>query len=208
MKKSLAAAGLAAGLLTGGAAGALVVTPGLGVAQEEDTEAPADEGGRPEPGTHLSDALAPLVEDGTLTQEQADAVVEALLDARPEPPFGRGGPGRFGHRGPGLDAAADAIGISVEDLREGLRDGQSIAAVAEEHGADVEAVVDAMVADLGERLSERVADGDLTQEEADEKLAEVRDRLEDLVHRTPPTPGDDTDDDTDDQAQPTATGVV
>ena len=188
MKKSLAAVGLAAGLLTGGAAGALVATPGLGGAQEE-IETPAEDGNRPEPGTHLRDALAPLVEDGTITQEQSDAVVATLLDALPEHP--RGGPGRFGRGFPVLRGAADAIGIDPEDLGAALRDGQSIADVANQQGVDPQAVVDALVAELEERLAERVDDGDLSQEEADAKLADAQERVDQLVHRDPPQFGGD-----------------
>jgi hypothetical protein len=82
-----------------------------------------------------------------------------------EPACARPGGGR------GLDAAAEAIGIDVDDLRTALRDGQTIAEVAAANGVDAQTVIDAMLADLGEKLAEQVAAGDLTQEEADERLA-------------------------------------
>ncbi len=81
------------------------------------------------------------------------------------------------------DAAA-AIGIDESDLLkcEALDGGQTIAEVAEANGVAVEDVIDAMVAEKTEHLEEKVAKGDLTQEEADEKLSELESRITDRVN--------------------------
>ncbi|MFZ6004353.1 MAG: hypothetical protein ACOYXM_10530 [Actinomycetota bacterium] len=72
-----------------------------------------------------------------------------------EGPVGFGGPGgHLGHRGAGLAAAAEALGITEDELRTALQDGKSIAQVAEEEGVDVQVVIDALVADATERLEE------------------------------------------------------
>jgi hypothetical protein len=93
------------------------------------------------------------------------------------------------HRGgPGLEAAADAIGISVEDLRAALVDGETLAQVAEANGVDVQVVIDAMVADAQEHLAEKVAAGDLTQEEADVRLAKITERITERVNSNEPPP--------------------
>ena len=120
MKKTnkFAALGLAAGLAAGGAAGLVVAVPAVSGAQSTSTttvdgSTAATDTGRPDPGTRITDALAPLVSDGTLTQEQADKVTEALKDAMPQ--GGRGG--GMGHGGQGLDAAATALGITADELR-------------------------------------------------------------------------------------------
>lgn len=62
------------------------------------------------------------------------------------------GPG--GHGRELLATAADALGMSEADLRTALESGQSIAQVAETQGVDVQAVVDALVANATERLNE------------------------------------------------------
>jgi uncharacterized protein (DUF433 family) len=49
-------------------------------------------------------------------------------------------------RGPGLDAAAKAIGISTDDLLAQLKDGKTIADVAQAKGVATQKVIDAMVA--------------------------------------------------------------
>ena len=187
--KKLAIAGLTAGLVGGGAAGAVLGTsgisgaqPAVAVQQEEGDEAAPDEGDRPEPGERLGEVLAPLVEDGTITQAQADAVIAALQEARPERP---------GHHGPGKgikggDTAAEALGITTDELREALRDGATIAEIAALQGVDVQSVIDAMVAEASERLAEAVENGRITQEEADEKLAELGEKITDVVNNGRP----------------------
>ena len=86
--------------------------------------------------------------------------------------------------GPGLAAAAGAIGISRDDLVTALRSGQSIAQVAQSKGVDVQKVIDAIVADARTRLAEKVQSGDLTQAQADERLANLSQRVTDMVNRT------------------------
>lgn len=201
MKKTAVAAALSAGLIGGGAAGMILGTPGISGAQETTTtvQAPSDDtatddattdDGRGGMSEHLATTLAPLVEAGTITQAQADAVIAAIEEAGP-PDGGHGGPGmRGGRGGPGLEVAADAIGITEEELRTALRDGGTLAEVAEANGVDPQAVIDALVAELQTRLDEKVADGDLTQEEADEKLASGIERITERMTSTPPEPGE------------------
>lgn len=90
-----------------------------------------------------------------------------------------------GHRGRSLEGAAEAIGIEADALREALQSGQSIADVATANGVDPATVVDALIADAEARLADKVADGTLSQAEADERLAEKTERIEDRVDRTP-----------------------
>jgi polyhydroxyalkanoate synthesis regulator phasin len=200
MKKTntFAALGLAAGLAAGGAAGLVVAIPAVSGAQststttaESTTTAPTDTT-RPDPGTHISAALAPLVADGTLTQEQADKVVSTLKDAMPQGRGGPGGPGgeHAGRGGPGLDAAATALGITADELRTDLQGGQTIAQVAASKGVGVQTVIDAMVAEAKTHLAAEVASGEHTQAEADQKLADLTQRITDSVNNGMPARGD------------------
>jgi hypothetical protein len=186
MKKTnkFAAIGLAAGLTVGGATGLVLAVPAISGAQSTDTStAPAtdaqSDSGRPDPGQHMADALAPLVADGTLTQDQADKVIAALEAARPQ-----GGPGMGHGGGMGLDAAATALGITADELRTELQSGKTIAQVASDKGVDVQTVIDAMVAQLKTHLDEEVAAGEHTQEEADQKLADATTRITEQVNNT------------------------
>lgn len=184
------ALGVGAGLLAGGAIGLMVVMPGftsaagdtnaqtVGIVVEQDAEPtpPADDTRR-EPGTRLRETLQDLVEDGTLTSAQADAVTEHLVENRPDR-GDRGHHGRRGHRpGAGGEAVADLLGIDEETLRDELRSGSSIADIAADNGVDVQDVIDALVAQAGERLDLAVENGRLTAEEA----AEMAERLEERI---------------------------
>lgn len=96
-------------------------------------------------GALLGTPVVSGAQDDTTTTAPADD------EARP----GRGGPIRA-FRGDCLEAAAEALGISTDELREQLRDGRTIADVAEERGVAVDDVVEAMVAAGTERLQEAI----------------------------------------------------
>ena len=138
---------------------------------------------RPDFGTRLGEVLQPLIDDDTLTQAQVDAVIDTLEAARPE-----GEPGGRGHhrRGIALTVVADTIGITEEEVRDGLRSGQTLAEIAEANGSSADAVIRAILAEMTERAAERVAAGEITQEEADEHLADAAERVTDMVNNGRP----------------------
>lgn len=197
MKKKMVTVGLLAGLAAGSGAGFIMSNstfvgasdyPAIVIPEDTDTDGTNSTTGiRPERGERLGEVLAPLVTDGTLTQAQADAVVSALLEAAPE---GRGPGGHRGDhrgkRGEHLTTVATAIGIDEAALREALVDGSSIADIAAVNGVDVQVVIDALVAEAETRIAEHVANGDITQEQADERLADVESRITDMVNGVRP----------------------
>ncbi len=184
--------GVGAGLLAGGAIGLMALTPsftsaatggstdtGLVVQQDADTDTSSDD--MPdgvEPGQRVRELLQDLVDDGTITSDQADAVATHLAEHRPEhAPGDRGGRGHRG--GPGRDGevVAGLLGIDAETLREELVAGNSIADIAEANGVDVQTVIDALVDEAAGHLDLAVEDGRLTDDEAAEKLADVTERI-------------------------------
>lgn len=96
------------------------------------------------------------------------------------------GPCRGGGRGRHLEAAAAAISIEEDALREALQNDQTIAQVAQANNVDPQTVVDALVADVSARIDEKVAEGELTQAEADEKKAALPERMTALVNGEKP----------------------
>ena len=132
----------------------------------------------------ITEALSGLVDDGSITQEQADEVASTLDEAG----IGHGG----GHRGGGFDlsAAATALGMTEDELRTALEtDGTTLADVAGDQGVDVDALVDALVAAQQERLAAAVEDGRITQEQADERLADLEERVTERVNSEAPVGG-------------------
>jgi hypothetical protein len=185
-------AGLAAGLITGGGVAMVATLPaGAGATTVPSVQQATDEDSATTDsrGTWLADALAPLVEDGTITQAQADAVITALDDARPDRDgFGdRFGGGRGGHIGEGLEVVAEELGLTTDEIRTALADGQSLADLAAANGSSADALVAVLVAEATAHLDEHVADGDITQAEADERLAEMTERITAMVNGEMPT---------------------
>jgi len=107
----------------------------------------------------LTARLQSLVDDGTLTSTQLDAVVAALEAGRPDhgPGMGHGGH-RGGMRGEMLTAAADAIGITADELKTEIEAGKTIAEVAVENGKTAQDVIDALVATASADLTQRITD--------------------------------------------------
>lgn len=198
------AAGLTVGLLGGAAAGLVFGMPGLTNAAASDAALPAAVVQQSDPintpdappkvaGAHVRETLQPLIDDGTITAEQADAVAQQLLESRPERTAGEGrGPG--GHRdGPGLfgrgvasEALTDLLGIDARDLRTQLQEGSTLAEIATAQGVEPQAVVDELVAEVTERTNAAVESGRIDQAKADELLVAAGTRITDMVENGRP----------------------
>ena len=186
MSKTLASIGLAAAIGLGGL-GVAAVSP-LGVAGAQGgsvATASTPSTGTPS-GTKaakdgpLKRALDKLVADGALTQAQADKV---LSTTKAEAEAGRDK--RQARRDEVLKVAADAIGVSVDDLKAGLKDGTSIAAQAEAKGVSRQEVDDALTKAMTTRIDQAVTDGKITQEQADKAKARLDKAVDRILDATP-----------------------
>lgn len=142
------------------------------------------------PQSWFKDVLDGLVRDGTITQAQEDAIVKALQDAKPargERWFDHRGPLGHGRIGLGLDEVAEALGIPLDELRTELQT-KTIAQIAEEHGIDVQKVIDDVTATAKAALDNAVEAGRITQAQADARLAALKDKLTRLVNEKLPLP--------------------
>lgn len=126
-----------------------------------------------------SERLNVAVSNGRITQEQADlrlsefqAAVEEAVYSEWQGHVTARGLVRGGERIL-LQVVADATGLEVSDLLPLLREGSTLAEIAEENGADVDAIIADAVADATERIETSVANGGLTREQADELIANL-----------------------------------
>lgn len=131
------------------------------------------------------------VEDGDLTQEQADMIKEHLQESGSVLGFGPPGPPFMGHdfdrpfeRGPGgppvFEAIAEELGISVERLHRQLLNGKSMRKIAEQNGKSLDDIKAAATNAIEKDLDKKVEEGDLTEEQANEireDLPEIIDHL-------------------------------
>ncbi|MCH7998657.1 MAG: hypothetical protein IIA91_04130 [Chloroflexi bacterium] len=146
----------------------------LGVSEEE-VETAIDEA--------RTESIDEAVAEGRLTEEQAERLQE------------RGFPFAGGRMGKGCgqvkDAAAEVLGMTQEELKDELKDGNSLAEVAEAQGMSVEDFKAALLDQVQAQLGVLVADGDFTQEQADDIFQRTEENIDSILsgegrqHRRP-----------------------
>jgi polyhydroxyalkanoate synthesis regulator phasin len=129
-------------------------------------------------------AVDDAVASGDLTQEQGDAMKERIAGDDDFSGFGRGhrwhGPGGPGHA-VHLDTIATTLGMTTDELRAELEAGTTLTDIIAAQSQTVDAVVDALVAEKQAMLDEKVAEGHITQAEADAILADLPARLTEMI---------------------------
>jgi hypothetical protein len=93
-------------------------------------------------------------------------------DTTPPQPFGDRGPrGGRGLDGAALEAVAEVLNMSADDLSAALAEGKTLQELAEAAGVDMQEIKDAMSAvraeSMRERIAQALADGTITQDHAD-----------------------------------------
>lgn len=189
---------LAGGLHLGGR----VLLKDIGVTRDEVQEAAAagltnaqmiDQYGDKSSAQAKADALAALetrvgeaVANGKITQEQADTILSAApgkIDeflAAPAADLGKGMKRAFGGIAHNvLATVAGVLGTDEETLKTQLREGSTIAGIA---GGQTQAVIDALVAQANARIDAALADGKITQEQADQMKANTVERITTFVN--------------------------
>jgi polyhydroxyalkanoate synthesis regulator phasin len=90
-----------------------------------------------------------------------------------------------------LQVAADYLGLSVDELRNELQGGGSLAEIAKEHGKSVDGLEQAVIDAAKAELDQRVAAGEITADEEQQVLDGLRSHIADFVSATfPPTPAE------------------
>jgi hypothetical protein len=123
-------------------------------------------------------------DDGTPTPSASDEDADANGDDAEgsegdDDDSGRRGCG--GGKYPIKEAAAEVLGISEDDLIAGLRD-QSLAQIAEAQGMSVEDFRAALLENVTADLQARLDAGDITQEQFDEKVAELNANIDEIIN--------------------------
>ena len=138
--------------------------------------------------------VAQRVKDDKLTQTQADQLNQRIdqlpLKGMPLPILPqRKGPTPWQKIAAAasklmLDTAANTLGMSSRDLLGELRDGLTLAEIAQQKGIDLNKLKTAMLAATNTRIDEAVKNGRLTQDKANELKAKLDKQL-DLNKRFP-----------------------
>jgi polyhydroxyalkanoate synthesis regulator phasin len=132
------------------------------------------------------------VADGWLTKDQAE-MLQWRLDQQPEGGLGRGlgmggrGMGHMGMMGSGgntMSVVSDKVGMTLTELMTAFQDGKSVADLAKDKGVDLQTIVDALVAQVKESLDKAVADGNITQKQADYQLEQYTTQVTEQLNGT------------------------
>lgn len=132
-----------------------------------------------------------LLASGKITQAQADKLKEAINSGKG---LGRLLLKRHELREKAMTAlrhqigasAAEAVGISVEELRDELQSGKSIADVAAEHDVSLDTVKSQIMSDVAAKLDQAVAGGRITQTREDEILQRLTQNLDAMLNKKKP----------------------
>lgn len=183
--KKAAVAGVAGLSLAGGSLAIAAVSPlGIAGAQEDGTEQSEDRR-----ASGLADILAELVAEGTLTQDQADAVTERVDEHRQErrAEFEERRAEHEAEREAFAEELAAAAGVTVDELQAARENGDSLADIA---GDNVDAVIDLLVQHQTDRINDAVENGRIDAERAEEALADIEERVTEMVNgEIPPRRG-------------------
>jgi len=178
MNKKLTTTFLAAAVLGGG-----IISAGGLVANAYDTTDPTTE------QTTIETTVEPdVAPNGLIAQVETDPPETDVPETEtPDATDGERPDGeRHGRRGGcgGNEAVAELLGMAPEELREAKDAGSSLAEIAASQGVAVDEVVQTIVDEKAEHLAQEVAEGELTQAEADARLAEIEARTTDRVNGT------------------------
>lgn len=184
---TIAVAAVAAVMLAAGGVAFAVINPlsGVGAQDPPSTTAP-HQGHAHGPGQRghvLETALADLVQKGTITQAQADAVKDGVKAKAPKRRHGQGaGLGEHRFLGEAVKTPADVIGLAPKDLLAELRTGKSVADVAREKNIDPQKVIDTLVAKGNAAVDKAAPDGRLSADQAVKTKAKLPDLAQRLVN--------------------------
>jgi polyhydroxyalkanoate synthesis regulator phasin len=188
-------AGAAAALAVGGAGAGVAATKLAANSPSEESKAIVNDAARSlgiEP-SKLSAALKKAFEDridaavaeGRLTKAQGDELKQRIESGDfplfGPPAFGQGfgAPHPFFH---GLDAAARYLGLTEDELHTRLESGKTLAEIAKAQGKSVDGLKAAMVKDAKTHLDAAVKAGRLSSAEEQRVLADLQQRIGDLVN--------------------------
>ena len=88
------------------------------------------------------------------------------------------------------EEVAAILKLTKEELRTQVRSGKTLAEIATAQKVEIKLVIDLMVANIKTHIAEKVTSGEITQAQADEKLANVTTKVTEMVNNVRPARGE------------------
>jgi len=184
LKKGIVAASVVAGVAGGLVAGLALGVPGFAGASSNGVQGTAAAFAK-NAVVQVADAATDTNTDSgdTVTELPGTITVQGSTDGAERTP-----------RGPRAaiesDAVAKVLGMSTAELQTELRSGKSLADIAKAKGVDIEKVKQAIIDDFTAREQGEVAAGEHTQEEVDQKMVDLRAKIDHVVNGGMPDKGE------------------
>ncbi len=125
------------------------------------------------------ESIRQKADDGVITQEQADSLIERIEDGRWDLRFSRLPQRRSIGEGVKLarplEILSQVLGLTAEQIREQMENEKTIVEIAADQGFSEEELGQAVKDAMAERIQGLVADGSITQEQADIWLERMQD---------------------------------
>lgn len=83
-----------------------------------------------------------------------------------------------------IDSAASTIGISKDEVKSGLQNGQSLAQIAAAHNVTADQLKTGISTSVNAQLEDAVKAGKITQPQADKVMSTLNSHLDKLINRT------------------------
>lgn len=122
-----------------------------------------------------------IVEAGIVSQEQADMILGEFMDAAQERCFGR----LILSPRDAAEVTAEVTDSEVRDVWFALRGGDSLASYAADNGVSQDELVAALMTEASGNADELVAGGYLSEDEANDLLERIEDRVLELIDKVP-----------------------
>lgn len=88
-----------------------------------------------------------------------------------------------------MDKLASLLGVTASELTSSLQNGKSLAEIATAQNVNVQTLIQQLVNDRKTDLQQELKDGKITQAQYDERVADLTQRITDLVNGTRPSVG-------------------
>ena len=191
MARKVAAAGaaalIAAGIIGGGVyaeqqhSSASAVVAAASITSASTSTATTTAAGKAAKASPLKGVLDNLVANNTITSAQESAIISAFQQYRQEHQ-GAARAQLAAYRRAMLAAVAQSLNLQPKQLRQDLKQGQSIAQIAQSQNVPLQTVSDAAYAAAQKQASQAVSAGILTQDRADRILSQLKQRLPQLLN--------------------------
>ena len=184
LKKGIVAASVVAGVAGGLVAGLALGVPGFAGASSNGVQGTA--------AAFAKNAVVQLADTNTNTATDANTDASNTPNELPGTITVQGSTDGADHapRGPraaiASDAVAKVLGLTADELKAQLESGKSLADIAKTQSVDIAKVKQAIIDDFTARETAEVAAGEHTQAEVDQKIADLKAKIDDIVNGVKP----------------------